>query len=73
MYHRRCSLFQELDQYLLAGTCIHLACKQTEIGRKLRDVVNATYYIVHQAYLEVDDVSRVDPDILELEIQYDSV
>ncbi|KAJ1340429.1 hypothetical protein BSLG_004948 [Batrachochytrium salamandrivorans] len=30
---------------LLAATCLHLACKQTETHRKLRDIVNVSYWV----------------------------
>ncbi|KAI9334896.1 hypothetical protein BDR26DRAFT_866353 [Obelidium mucronatum] len=33
-----------LDAQLMVCTCIHLACKQTEVSRKLRDIVNAGYW-----------------------------
>ncbi|KAJ3069262.1 Cyclin- protein fam58a [Podochytrium sp. JEL0797] len=49
----------ELDDHLMLCTCIHLACKQTEVSRKLRDVVNAGYWILHHkvsdGYLDTDD------------------
>ncbi|KAH6586948.1 hypothetical protein BASA61_006415 [Batrachochytrium salamandrivorans] len=34
-----------MDAQLLAATCLHLACKQTETHRKLRDIVNVSYWV----------------------------
>ncbi|KAI9287898.1 hypothetical protein BC943DRAFT_317340 [Umbelopsis sp. AD052] len=42
---------------LLATTCLHLACKATEVVRKIRDVINVCYRLVHQSdsILEIDE------------------
>ncbi|CAO3565594.1 unnamed protein product [Mortierella alpina] len=35
------------DEYLFATACLHLACKCTEVSRKVRDLVNVTYRVMN--------------------------
>ncbi|KAJ3411803.1 hypothetical protein HDV05_001702 [Chytridiales sp. JEL 0842] len=50
-----------MDEILLATASIHLACKQTESPRKLRDVLNVCYWLIHKssaptsAFLDTDE------------------
>ncbi|KAF9580864.1 hypothetical protein BGW38_002327 [Lunasporangiospora selenospora] len=37
------------DEYLFATACLHLASKCTEVGRKVRDLVNVTYRVMNPA------------------------
>ncbi|ORX97985.1 hypothetical protein K493DRAFT_313839 [Basidiobolus meristosporus CBS 931.73] len=37
----------ELEDYLLLTSCINLACKTTEVSRKVRDIINVGYRILH--------------------------
>ncbi|KAI8901402.1 hypothetical protein BC833DRAFT_148165 [Globomyces pollinis-pini] len=41
---------------ILAAASVHIACKQTYIQRKLRDVVNVFYYAIHTSdrYIELN-------------------
>ena len=51
----------QVDPELLAATCLHLACKQTEVPRKVRDIVNCAYYVSkiksppNERLLKIDD------------------
>ncbi|KAJ2964425.1 hypothetical protein NQZ79_g644 [Umbelopsis isabellina] len=51
------NLALDCDDELLATTCLHLACKATEVVRKLRDVINVCYRLIHQSdsILEIDE------------------
>ncbi|KAI8578445.1 hypothetical protein K450DRAFT_246843 [Umbelopsis ramanniana AG] len=51
------NLALDRDDELLATTCLHLACKATEVVRKIRDVINVCYRLVHQSdsILEIDE------------------
>jgi hypothetical protein len=59
---------------LVAAACVNLACKQTGITRKLRDVVNVFYYLEHQESLEIgssfwklkDSVIKVENIVLRV-------
>lgn len=51
-----------MDTPLLITTCLHLACKQTEVPRKIRDIINVGFWLQRQdksAYLQIDDVSKL--------------
>ncbi|KAI8917595.1 cyclin-like protein [Powellomyces hirtus] len=37
----------KLDDYMVAMTCTHLACKQCEEGLKMRDIINVSYWLVN--------------------------
>ncbi|KAK9723065.1 hypothetical protein K7432_002174 [Basidiobolus ranarum] len=37
----------DLEVYLLVTTCINLACKTTEVSRKVRDIINVGYRLLH--------------------------
>ncbi|KAL6612534.1 hypothetical protein LY90DRAFT_697581 [Neocallimastix californiae] len=46
-----------LDNELLCCTCLYLACKSNEVNRKIRDVINVGYRILHpeKKVLKIDD------------------
>ncbi|KAF9575030.1 hypothetical protein EC968_004527 [Mortierella alpina] len=51
------------DEYLFATACLHLACKCTEVSRKVRDLVNVTYRVMNPSQpalslsTKADDIS----------------
>ncbi|OUM66134.1 hypothetical protein PIROE2DRAFT_6761 [Piromyces sp. E2] len=47
-----------LDNELLCCTCLYLACKSNEVNRKIRDVINVGYRVLHpeEKTLKIDDV-----------------
>ncbi|KAG0268979.1 hypothetical protein BGZ95_002233 [Linnemannia exigua] len=54
------------DEYLFATACLHLACKCTEVSRKVRDLVNVTYRVMNPGQpalslsTKVNDTSSAD-------------
>lgn len=46
-----------LDNELLCCTCLYLACKSNEVNRKIRDVINVGYKVLHpeEKTLKIDD------------------
>ena len=50
----------------MEATCIHIACKQTENPRKLRDVVNVAYYVSHPD----PDTSESSKRLLKIDAQF---
>ncbi|KAG0371754.1 hypothetical protein BGX24_001244 [Mortierella sp. AD032] len=54
------------DEYLFATACLHLACKCTEVSRKVRDLVNVTYRVMNPGQpalslsTKVNDTSSTD-------------
>ena len=49
---------RRIDPHLVAIVCVNLALKTTEIPRKVRDIINVTYVLLHpdQDYFHIDDV-----------------
>ncbi|ORX84587.1 hypothetical protein BCR32DRAFT_266210 [Anaeromyces robustus] len=47
-----------LDNELLCCTCLYLACKSNEVNRKIRDVINVGYRVLHpeEKTLKIDDI-----------------
>lgn len=55
IYRRICALKNsELDRQTLGAACLHLACKQTEVARKLRDIINSVQFVWSGSVLEID-------------------
>ncbi|KAF9126697.1 hypothetical protein BGW39_006444 [Mortierella sp. 14UC] len=57
------------DEYLFATACLHLACKCTEVSRKVRDLVNVTYRVMNPGQpalslsTKVNDTSSTGPSL----------
>ncbi|KAJ3326565.1 Cyclin- protein fam58a [Blyttiomyces sp. JEL0837] len=47
-------------EHLIAAAAVHLACKQTEVSRKVRDVINVGYWVLHN---ESDGYIYTEEDI----------
>ena len=50
----------------MEATCLHIACKQTESPRKLRDVVNVAFYVSHPD----PDNSDTSKRLLKIDAQF---
>ncbi|KAI8611367.1 cyclin-like protein [Chytriomyces sp. MP71] len=51
------------DQKLIMSACVHLACKQTELPRKLRDILNAGFWIEQRGNPNIDPFLDTDNDL----------
>ncbi|KAF9094990.1 hypothetical protein BGX29_009219 [Mortierella sp. GBA35] len=50
------------DEYLFATACLHLACKCTEVSRKVRDLVNVTYRVMNPGQPALSLSTKVNDD-----------
>ncbi|KAG0298607.1 hypothetical protein BGZ96_009681 [Linnemannia gamsii] len=51
------------DEYLFATACLHLACKCTEVSRKVRDLVNVTYRVMNPGQPALSLSTKVNDNI----------
>ncbi|KAI9017001.1 cyclin-like protein [Gaertneriomyces semiglobifer] len=62
-FYRKCNAETQttkVDDYTIATTCLHLACKNGEVPRKLREIINVAYWLVQgweggDPYLAIGD------------------
>ncbi|KAG0313831.1 hypothetical protein BGZ97_009849 [Linnemannia gamsii] len=51
------------DEYLFATACLHLACKCTEVSRKVRDLVNVTYRVMNPGQPALSLSTKVNDNV----------
>ncbi|KAK9723066.1 hypothetical protein K7432_002174 [Basidiobolus ranarum] len=57
----------DLEVYLLVTTCINLACKTTEVSRKVRDIINVGYRLLHptESPLRIGEVNMLQSSLFK--------